>query len=376
MARAARNTSINPAQIQIVHVWNRCVRRAFLCGLDQYTGRNYEHRRNWARTRLEHLSSLFAIDCITYSIMTNHTHQILRSRPDVVAQWDDRTVAIRWLSITPAYDADGNPIEPKEAEINKIVNHPVRLAELRSRLSDISWWMRYFSHYIACRSNREDEVSGHFWESRFGSEVLESDASTVACMIYVDLNPIRAGLAATPEDSEYTGAKDRIDDLRISLGTTDLGDQLLTLDSSSHQIHDWERLDNPHSGWLSPIEIDEARDPIGPDAEDSGRRPSRKGVASMSVARYLQLLDWVGRTVRSDKRGSIPAELAPILERIGLNEQSLLSSMWRFGGPAGQYSTPVSAAIACDAGQQAPVGNPVPATIFRQPLPYEPTAKI
>ena len=97
MARAARNTSIDPAQIQIVHVWNRCVRRAYLCGSDEFSGRNYEHRREWARQRLEHLAALFAIDCITYSIMSNHTHQILRSRPDVAAKWDDRTVAIRWL---------------------------------------------------------------------------------------------------------------------------------------------------------------------------------------------------------------------------------------------------------------------------------------
>ena len=178
MARSARNASIDPAQIQIVHVWNRCVRRAYLCGSDQYSGRNYEHRRDWARKRLEQLASCFAIDCITYSIMSNHTHQILRSRPDIAAQWDDRTVAIRWLRITPDYDAAGNPVEPNEHQIQAIINNRARLAVLRSRLSDISWWMRYFSHYMACRSNREDEVTGHFWESRFGSEVLESAAST------------------------------------------------------------------------------------------------------------------------------------------------------------------------------------------------------
>ena len=97
MARAARQTSIDPKQIQIVHVWNRCVRRAFLCGQDPLTGNDFEHRRQWARKRLEHLASVFAIDCITFSIMSNHTHQILRSRPDIVESWDDREVALRWL---------------------------------------------------------------------------------------------------------------------------------------------------------------------------------------------------------------------------------------------------------------------------------------
>ena len=48
MARAARQTLIDPLQIQIVHVWNRCVRRAFLCGQDPLTGKDFEHRRFWA----------------------------------------------------------------------------------------------------------------------------------------------------------------------------------------------------------------------------------------------------------------------------------------------------------------------------------------
>ena len=161
-------------------------------------------------------------------------------------------------------------------------------------------------------------------------------------MIYVDLNPVRAQIAATPEESDYTGAKDRIDDLRISLGTTE--SPQLTLTSSQHSIHDWERLDNPHCGWLSPIEIDEANDPIGADCDPVGRRASRKGVVAMSLARYLELLDWVGRTIRSDKRSAIPEGLAPILSRIGMTPKSLLGQMWSFGSPhdGEGYSEPVT----------------------------------
>ena len=338
MARSARQTSIDPNQIQIVHVWNRCVRRAFLCGQDPLTGKDFEHRRQWARQRLEHLASVFAIDCITFSIMSNHTHQILRSRPDIVAQWDDRQVAARWLRLTPKRDRAGKAREPNENEIAALCHDPEVIARMRIRLSDVSWWMRYFSHHLACRANKEDELKGHFWESRFGSELLLHDASIVACMIYVDLNPVRAQMATSPEESDYTGAKDRIDDLRISVGTTDLDQTSLTLASSQHSIHDWERLSNPHCGWLSPIDIDEAKDPIGPDPDPSGRRASRKGVTAMSLTRYLELLDWVGRTIRSDKRGAIPEGLAPILSRLGLTSKSLLSQIWTFGAPQhGEY---------------------------------------
>ena len=186
---------------------------------------------------------------------------------------------------------------------------------------------------MACRANREDQLKGHFWEARFGSEILETDASVLACMIYVDLNPVRAQLAATPEDSDYTGAKDRIDDLRISMGTTDLMNPTLTLTSNQLSIHDWERLDNEHCGWMSPVEIDESKDPIGADPSASSRRASEKGAVAISLPRYLELLDWVGRRIRSDKRGAIPSGLATILCRLGLTGKTLLAQIGEFGFP-------------------------------------------
>jgi hypothetical protein len=192
--------------------------------------------------------------------------------------------------------------------------------------------MRYFSQHIAWRANREDEMTGHFWDGRFGHDLIETEASILTCMIYVDLNPVRARMAATPEESDHTGAKERIDDLRVYLGTVEDGKLSLTLSSSEHSIHDWERLDHPNSGWLCPVEIDEASDPIGADPAINGRRASRKGVLAISLSRYLELLDWVGRQVRSDKRGAIPEDLAPILDRLGLNAKSLWRSLLEFGG--------------------------------------------
>ncbi len=117
MARLARGESIAPRQIQMVHVWNRCVRHAYLCGNDVVSGRSFEHRRQWARDGLEHLASVFAVVCVTFSVMSNHTHQILRSRPDVVEAWDDGTVARRWLKLTPKLDKNGQACEPAQFAI-------------------------------------------------------------------------------------------------------------------------------------------------------------------------------------------------------------------------------------------------------------------
>ncbi len=338
MARFDRNQSVDPTEIQVLHLWNRCVRRSFLCGYDPLTGIDYEYRREWSRQRLIHLASVFAIEVLTYAIMSNHTHQVLRSRPDLARAWDAETVARRWLSLTPrGYHVDGSAKAPSEKQFKRLLNQPQRIEQLRRRLSDVSWWMKYFAQHIAVRANREDQVTGHFWEARFKSEVLVEDSSILRCMLYVDLNPIRAKLASTPEESDYTGAKDRIDDWRIHVavasgdGVLNSADQIrLSLDEST-AVDRWERLDHEHSGWLSPIEVDQRMDPLGPDPDPLGRRASRKGILNLSPLDYFELLDVVGRELRADKRGCISARFGPILERLKISAGEFCESVILFG---------------------------------------------
>ena len=143
------------------------------------------------------------IDCLTYTVLSNHLHIVLRSRPDVVRQWSDTEVARRWLRLFPKRrDAEGNPAEPENHELNMITSDPKRLAEIRQRLSDVSWWMRCTAENIARRSNKEDQCSGRFWEGRYKTQLLLDEASLLACAAYVDLNPIRAAMAKTPETSD------------------------------------------------------------------------------------------------------------------------------------------------------------------------------
>ena len=99
---------------------------------------------------------------------------------------------------------------------------------------------------------------------------------------------------------------------------------------------------NQFSGWLSPIEIDEATDPIGADPDPGDRRASCKGVLTMPATRYFELLDWCGREIRSDKRGAIAADLAPLLGRLGIDSGGLLKAVLATGsklGPSFQAAT-------------------------------------
>jgi hypothetical protein len=201
-----------------------------------------------------------------------------------------------------------------------IINDPNVLAERRKRLSDVSWWMRCTAENVARRANREDECTGRFWEGRFKTQLLLDEASLLACAAYVDLNPIRAALAETPEESDFTGAKDRLDDLAERE------------DRKRMSTHQWERSRRrKKSGWMSPVEIDERGDAVGADADLSGRRASKKGFLSISMFQYLELLDWTGRQIRKGKCGSIPRHLAPILTRIGLDSHSWCDLVKRFG---------------------------------------------
>ena len=212
MARLARAELFAPEEVAVVHVMNRVVRRCFLLGVDPLTGANYDHRKQWIEDELKQLAGGFGIDLLGFAILSNHFHLILRSRPDVVAAWDDTQVARRWRQLCPVRrGADGRAEEPTECELNSIRHDPDRLAQIRRRLSDISWWMRLLCQAIAIRANREDGESGRFWQSRFRAVRLLDEESLLACAAYVDLNPIRAALAETLEGSDHTSVQRRIE---------------------------------------------------------------------------------------------------------------------------------------------------------------------
>ena len=138
----ARKDIVRNGEEGVYHCYSRCVRRAFLCGQDPYSGRDYEHRRAWVQDRMKWLADSFCIDIVTLSVMSNHTHVILRTRPDLLKALSDQQVARRWLrSLPKRYDQNGVPFEPDENEVARTAEDPVKIAVLRSRLTNISYLM-------------------------------------------------------------------------------------------------------------------------------------------------------------------------------------------------------------------------------------------
>ena len=253
MVEMARAEVFSPDEIACVHVMNRAVRRCFLLGDDPITGKNFDHRKVWMEKKLELHAANFGIDLLGTAIMSNHFHLVLRSRPDVVETWDDTQVARRWFMLCPKRKhEDGTAKEPSEPELNSIRNDPDKLRAIRRRLSDISWWMRLLCQHVGQRANFETKETGKFWEARFRAVRLLDESALLACVAYVDLNPIRAALAQLIEESDFTSARKRLEALLLeSVDSRDAKSACKTARSMPDRS-------------LAPIQIDEHNDQLGP----------------------------------------------------------------------------------------------------------------
>lgn len=286
------------------HCISRCVRRAFLCGKDAYANKCYEHRRSWVVDRLALLSEIFAIDVCAYAVMSNHYHLVLRVGTDQARHWSAFEVAERWMQLFKGTAMVHKWIAGQASEMESERALEI-IEEWRAKLSDLSWFMRCLNEHIARRANQEDSCTGRFWEGRFKSQALLDEAAVLSCMAYVDLNPIRAGLSASPEDSGFTSIQQRI------------------------QAHQRAKFCEP-------------ADECGPASNDTPLKqpylvsfePLLETAQSMAGAiceyrfeDYLELVDWTGRAVRTGKKGAVSTALPPILERLNINPQVWLGHM-------------------------------------------------
>jgi REP element-mobilizing transposase RayT len=300
----ARKHVVCVADTPYYHVYSRCVRRAFLCGIDRQTGRSYEHRRAWIEDRARVLSSLFSIDLCAYAVMSNHYHLVVKLTPGEPAGWSDDEVLRRWTAIfrgpllVQRYRA-GEPLSHAEGETVHAV-----AAVYRTRLGSLSWFMKCLNEPIARQANAEDHCTGHFWEARFHSQPLRSEQALLAAMAYVDLNPVRARLAQTPETSEYTSIRARLQGHYRQRTRREAVEQML----ERGELHHFE----------CPVR------PLMAFADSRGERESRRtaNFADRLPIRkldYLRLLDMTVRLVACGKRGRMHPGLTPTLERLRLS---------------------------------------------------------
>ena len=291
-----RKALISLADTPYYHITSRCVRRAYLCGIDHYSGQSYEHRRQWVVDRLRLLSSLFAIDVCAYAVLSNHYHLVLKVCPEQLVGLSEEEIMDRWCALFKGplliqNYRNGEVLRPFErSAVTDIVN------VWRSKLASISWFMRCLNQPVARQANLEDKCTGKFWESRFTSQALKSEEALLSCMAYVDLNPVRAGIATCPEASSHTSIRERIHS------------EFDFHEAIENQTQCGDLLD--FQAPLKPLLVFE-----------NGLRSETSAGILINFQSYLNLVDWTGRIIRNDKRGHIGESLPPILERLQITAQ-------------------------------------------------------
>jgi REP element-mobilizing transposase RayT len=283
-----RKTQISLIDTSYYHCVSRCVRRSFLCGTDKYTGQSYEHRRGWVEERLLFLSSVFAIDICAYAVMRNHTHVVLCVDKDMADGWSMKEIIRRWHQLYQGTLLSQKYQRGDALSKGELITLEETVTIYRQRLYDISWLMRNLNEHIAREANKEDGCTGRFWEGRFKSQALLDESAVLACMAYVDLNPIRAKMDTTPETSKHTSIQQRIQAL-----------------IKGEQPKKLMRFVGNH------------------------RQDMPKGIA-YSLIDYCELVDSTGRCIREDKAGYIEHHHSPILERLGLDTEQWLTLTTEF----------------------------------------------
>ncbi|WP_404365688.1 transposase [Marinobacter sp.] len=300
-----RRQQVSLSDTPYYHLICRCVRRTFLCGQDHRTGKNYEHRRQWIEDRIRLLASIFTVDVCAYAVMSNHYHLVVKLSPEQATDWSVDEALNRWTALFKG------PLLIQKYRAGETLSSAERtavtdLANLyRKHLTNLSWFMKCLNEPIARQANKEDKVTGHFWESRFKSQPLLTEEALLSCMAYVDLNPIRARIAETPEASNHTSIQARI---KPGFNLADAIQGQIEHQALNH--------------------FDLALKPLL-HFEGSITNNIQTGLP-FHHAEYLTLVDYTGRALDPRKGGAIPKEAQPILDRLGFTEADWLNQAHQF----------------------------------------------
>ena len=152
--------------------------------------------------------------------MDNHLHLLVRLDSARVRALPDEEFARRWLTLFPLRDVAGQALPVTGEHLRRCAADASWVAQARARLGDLGWFMKCLKEPLARLANREYGCTGAFWEGRFRSVAVLDDEALLAVAASIDLNPVAAGAAKTPEDSEHTSQASPLKGLATMSKTT------------------------------------------------------------------------------------------------------------------------------------------------------------
>lgn len=299
----ARKDIVDTNVTRWYHCISRCVRSAFLMSDD--AGEGEVDRKQWIEDRLKLLAENFAVAVGGFAVMDNHLHVLCRLDPDDAKQWSDEEIVRRWINVYPPKTLNFDDPKAVANWITHESKKPERANQLRERLANLGWFMKSLKEPLSRLCNKLDGVKGTFWEARYKSIAILDEEALLATSAYIDLNPVAAGIADAPEQSEHTSVKQRVDHAKANDGVQAIQAARNGSVAGSKAAGDLEQ-----SHWLVPIE--DRRQLPGKD-----NSKAREGmVGTFSLGSYVLLVEYTGRLFRNGK-ARISAGARDVLERIG-----------------------------------------------------------
>lgn len=292
----ARSQLVDVSVTPWYHVISKTVRGAYLL-------REGDHdRKQWIEDRLKFLAGVFAIDVAGFAVLDNHMHVLVRLAPERIQEWTDDYVVRKWARLFPPRSADRKLIKVTDEWVAQKAADEQFVLKARARLADLGWFMKCLKEPLARMANKAESQTGAFWQSRYKSIAILDDEALLATCAYIDLNPVAAGIASLPEQSEHTSVKTRVDHCREQGRMADLqASRAGSVAGAKAAAGLEEQL------WLCPI-------------DDARKHGGRAGMLdSFGLGSYLQLLDYTSRLVRRGK-ARVSAEVEAILDRLGTSK--------------------------------------------------------
>ena len=294
----ARSQLVDVSVTPWYHVISKTVRGAFLLRDGD------ENRKQWIEDRLKFLCEVYAVDVAGFAVLDNHLHVLVRLSPERLLELSDEEVVRRWGKLFPPRGKDRKPLKVTQAWVRQKRTDAKFVAQTRERLADLGWFMKCLKEPLARIANHQEKQTGAFWQSRYKSIAILDEEALLATCAYIDLNPVAAGVAALPEESEHTSVKARVDHCREKGRIDDLQA------ARSGAVAGVRASRGMESGlWLCPVE----------DRRASGiKRPGL--LEGFSLGSYLQLIDYTSRLIRKGK-ARVSDEVVSLLDRLGTSAE-------------------------------------------------------
>lgn len=303
----ARKEIVDPNVTRWYHCVSKCVRNGYLLE------GGIQDRKQWIERRLELLAGNFAVSVAGFAILDNHLHVLCRLDPDLAREWSAQEVVRRWIAVYPPRNLDLDDPKVVGLWVEHQSKQTKRVEVLRDRLGDLGWFMKALKEPLSRMANKEDGCSGAFWQARYKSIAILDPEALLATCAYIDLNPVAAGIAGSPEKSEHTSIKQRVEHVRRK---GELDSLHAARQGSVAGSRAAGNVDQDH--WLVPIED---RRGAGVGASGGGKKSRREGMLeTFSLGSYLLLVDYTGRLFRTGK-ARMSSAVAEVFERLGTSHE-------------------------------------------------------